>query len=258
MRKKRHEEEHENLERWLVSYADFITLLFAFFTVLYALSQTDKTRYQKALENIQRAFLSAGGVFPLRGSPFVPFEKPVDRGSAVPPSPAEQGYYSKAERDSMDQLRNQVEGLYERTTGMGLQKRDLEIVKSEDGYKIRLGEYVLFNAGSDKLKRQALPFLYEVGKRLSKIEGNVQVEGYTDNGQPKTHTSNWHLSASRAMNIVQFLVEGVNFPRQRLSIAAYGEERAVASNATPEGRARNRRVEISIVTKETQAEKLLW
>ncbi len=258
MARKQDPEEHENLERWLISYADFITLLFAFFTVLYALSQTDKTRYQKALENIQRAFLSAGGVFPLRGSPFVPFEKPVDRGSAVPPSPAEQGYYSKAEKDSMDQLREQLEGLYERTTGMGLQKRDMEIVKSEEGYKIRLGEYVLFSAGSDKLKRQALPFLYEVGKRLSKIEGHVQVEGYTDNGTPRGHASNWHLSASRAVNIMQFLVEGVAFPRHRLSIAAYGEERSVASNATPEGRARNRRVEISIITKETEANKLLW
>lgn len=258
MRRKHHEEEHENLERWLISYADFITLLFAFFTVLYALSQTDKTRYQKALENIQRAFLSAGGVFPLRGSPFVPFEKPVDRGSAVPPSPAEQGYYSKAERDSMEQLRTQIEGLYERTTGMGLQRRDMEITRSEEGFKIRLGEYVLFNAGSDKLRRESLPFLYEVGKRLSRIEGNVQIEGYTDNSAPRSHDSNWHLSAARAFNIMQFLVEGVRFPRSRLSIAAYGEERSVASNDTPEGRARNRRVEISILTKETEASKLLW
>ncbi len=258
MARKKLEEEHENLERWLISYADFITLLFAFFTVLYALSQTDKARYQKAMENIQRAFLSSGGVFPLRGSPFVPFEKPADRGSAVPPSPSDQGYYSKADKDALEQVRVQIEGLYERTTGMGLQKRDIEMVRTEEGFKIRLGEYVLFSAGSDKLRRESLPFLYEIGKRLSKVEGAVQIEGYTDNSAPKHHNSNWQLSAARAFNIMQFLVEGVRFPEGRLSIAAYGEQRQVASNNTPEGRARNRRVEIAIITKETQADKLLW
>jgi flagellar motor protein MotB len=95
--RKKHHEEHENLERWLVSYADFITLLFAFFTVLYAISQKDKKTYQKTVENIQRAFLSAGGIFPLKGSPFTPFEKPQDTGSVVPPSPTEPGNQSKNE-----------------------------------------------------------------------------------------------------------------------------------------------------------------
>jgi chemotaxis protein MotB len=258
MARKKHPEEHENLERWLVSYADFITLLFAFFTVLYALSQTDKTRYQKALENIQRAFLSAGGVFPLRGSPFVPFEKPVDRGSAVPPSPAEQGPYSKADNDALEQVRAQVEGLYQRTTGLGLQKNDVEVIRTEEGFKIRLGEYVLFGPGSDKIRRESLPFLYEMGKRLVNVQGTVQVEGYTDSSSARGDNSNWHLSANRAFNMAKFLVEGVRFPQDRLSIAAYGEARPVASNATPEGRARNRRVEISILTKDTKAEKLLW
>src|SRR3954462_7775106 len=88
-------EEHENLERWLISYAVFITLLFAFFTVLYALSQTDKAKYQKAVENIQRSFLSAGGIFPLKGTPFQPFEKPPNRGSQVPPNPQDTGGHSK-------------------------------------------------------------------------------------------------------------------------------------------------------------------
>ncbi len=82
-RRKKHAAEHENLERWLVSYADFITLLFAFFTVLYAISQQDKAKYQKAVDNIQRSFLSAGGIFPLKGSPFTPFERPPGKGSAA-------------------------------------------------------------------------------------------------------------------------------------------------------------------------------
>src|ERR1041385_3985800 len=101
MRKKKHDDEHVNLERWLVSYADFITLLFAFFTVMYALSLTDKAKYKAAVKNIQRSFLSGGGVFPLRGSPFSAFEKPPDRGSAVPPEASELGKYSKQEEEKV-------------------------------------------------------------------------------------------------------------------------------------------------------------
>lgn len=258
MLRRERREHHENLDRWLISYADFITLLFAFFTVLYALSQTDKSRYQKALENIQRAFLSAGGVFPLRGSPFVPFDKPADRGSAVPPSPTDQGYFSKGEREMLEKIREQVSNLYERTTGIGLQRDGAEVIRTEEGYKIRLGEYLLFGVGSDKLRRESLPFLYEMGKRLARVKGSIQIEGHTDTSAPKNSQSNWHLSASRAFNIVQFLVEGVSFPQDRISIAAYGAARPIASNDTPEGRARNRRVEISILTKEIRADKLLW
>src|ERR1700680_3675781 len=102
-RKKAHAE-HENLERWLVSYADFITLLFAFFTVLYALSQTDKAKYKDAIENIQRAFLNPGGVFPLKGTPFVPYEQAPDKGSPQPPNPKNQGQFAATQREALSHL----------------------------------------------------------------------------------------------------------------------------------------------------------
>ena len=97
-RKKKHGEEHENLERWLVSYADFITLLFAFFTVMYALSLQDKSKYKTAVENIQRSFLNGGGILPLRGSPFTPFEKAPDQGSQTPPDVTEDGKFSRGQQ----------------------------------------------------------------------------------------------------------------------------------------------------------------
>src|SRR3989338_3739777 len=102
MAKKKHHEEHENLERWLVSYADFITLLFAFFTILYALSQTDKAKYKEAVESIQRAFQSSGGVFPLKGTPFSPYEKTENKGTQTPS--LDPGKMSKSEQAAMEKL----------------------------------------------------------------------------------------------------------------------------------------------------------
>src|SRR5688572_4749790 len=200
MRKKKHVEEHENLERWLVSYADFITLLFAFFTVLYAISQSDKAKYQKAVENIQRSFLSAGGIFPLKGTPFVPFDKPPGLGSEAPPRPNESGPFGKGE-STATKMTEQLRGLFEKTTGLGLPSADITVTRAETGYKIRLGELIFFKPGSDKLKKDYVPFLFELSKRLSRLEVPIQVEGHSDAAPNVGKQTNWELSISRAYHI---------------------------------------------------------
>jgi len=254
---KKHEE-HENHERWLVSYADFITLLFAFFTVLYALSMSDKAKYKNAVENIQRSFLAAGGIFPLRGSPFTPFERPADKGSGVPPSPNEAGQYSSADQSGADRLSEQVRGLFERTTGVGLEKGNIDIARTDMGYKIRLNEALLFRPGSDKLRRDHLPFLYEVGKRLARLNSPLQIEGHTDTMQGVDPSAAWKVSMSRSYNVMRFLVDGAGLPPSRVGIAAYGDSQPVANNDTAEGRARNRRVEIAIIAPNHSIETLDW
>lgn len=256
-RKKKHPE-HENLERWLVSYADFITLLFAFFTVMYALSLTDKAKYKAAVESIQRSFLSGGGVFPLRGTPFVPFEKPPDRGSLLPPSPNDDGKYSKAEAEALAQIAQNVRGLLQNTMGSGVMPAQVQVVRSDEGYKIRLGEVVFFRKGSAKLKRESIPFLFELGKRLVRLGLPIQVEGHTDNTTQDTQKSNWQLSVARAYTMVQFLVEGTEFPENKISIAGYGDTQPLASNDTDEGRAKNRRVEISVFTPDKEVGQMPW
>ncbi|NDD04157.1 MAG: hypothetical protein EB078_04575 [Proteobacteria bacterium] len=157
MGKKKHHEEHENLERWLVSYADFITLLFAFFTILYALGQTDKSKYKQAVESIQKSFTTSGGIFPLKGNPFTPFDKPADTGSKVPPSAKENGKFSKDEEAMMQRIAEQVRGIFERATGVQSGQDDVEILKTAIGFKIRLGEAMLFAPRSAKLKSLILP-----------------------------------------------------------------------------------------------------
>ncbi len=253
--KKKHEE-HENLERWLVSYADFITLLFAFFTVLYALSQTDKAKYKDAIENIQRAFLNAGGIFPLKGSPFTPFDKAPDKGSLIPPDPVTHGEFTQTQREALSRLEEEIKGLYTKMTGLGLSPGDVEVIRTDNGFRIRLGEFLLFKPGSDKIKRENIGFLYEIGKRLTKLNLPVQVEGHTDNAPSSTEESNWQLSMSRAYNVVRFMVEGVHFPPNRISLAGFGDTQPVAENDTTQGRQRNRRVELTITAPDRAVETL--
>ncbi len=253
MAKKHKHPEHENLERWLVSYADFITLLFAFFTVLYALSQSDKAKYQKAVDNIQRSFLSAGGIHPLKGTPFVPFDKPPGRGSEVPPGVNESGPFGKAgEAQAVERIMEQVRGLFARTMGLGFGAADVEVVAMEGGYKLRLAETLLYKPGSDKLKKEYAPFLFELGRRLMILGVYFQIEGHTDNAPGTTSKGNWDISIRRAMNLAQFFIEAINFPQDHMAIAGYGDTKPLAKNDTPEGRAKNRRVEIAIISPNAQ------
>lgn len=262
MAKKQHHEEHENLERWLVSYADFITLLFATFTALYALGQTDKAKIQKAIESIQKAFLTSGGVFPQRGTPFTPFEKEQDKGSQVPPKPKDLGQNSKTEQEMLDRIREQLNGIFERSTGLAADPKDIEVLKTSNGFKIRLGEAMLFKPSSAKLKREQIPFLFEMGKRLARLDLPIQIEGHSDKSEDvkrgDPNSQGWQLSINRSYNILKFLIEGVEFPKHHVSMAGFGDVIPLASNDSPEGRRKNRRVEIAVITPDQNIKDLEW
>ncbi len=258
MARKKHAEEHENLERWLVSYADFITLLFAFFVVLYALSQQDKTKYKDAVENIQRAFLSAGGIFSLRGVPFSPYDKTPDKGTASPSSDQGRAGMHDKQEEVLDRVAQQLRGLFRQTTGLSLSPGAIEVIRSEKGYRIRLGEYLLFKPGSDRIRQQNLPFLYAIGKRLVRMGHSVQVEGHSDAVPSVTPEANWQLSINRAFNVVQFLVQGAKFPTNKISLSGFGDTQPVSENTTVQGRQRNRRVELVVTIADEKEEAYSW
>ncbi|MBF0329159.1 MAG: OmpA family protein [Nitrospirae bacterium] len=203
------EEEHENHERWLVSYADFITLLFTFFAALYALSSLDKAKAEKISGSLRQAF------------------KVIEAPVLV---------YEEKTRALVDDIRDKIKdvnGISAKTEPRGV------IVTFADG--------VLFDSGSADIKKEAEIILDKLPPVLSSAPGKILIEGHTDNVPLSRgkYTSNWELSTARASSILNFFITKGLDPN-RFSIAGYAEYRPVALNDTEEGKAKNRRVELII------------
>lgn len=237
-RKKRHEE-HVNLERWLVSYADFITLLFAFFVVMYAMSSTNEVKYKALSESLIAAFDT-----PPKSV------NPINIGTPTSSSPAlviRAEAYGESGTQDFDDIQGQLKSALSDLTALG------EVGINSDGVRIEvvINTSLLFHSGSAKLVRKALPPLKTLANILAKYPNPFEVEGFTDNIPINTVTfpSNWELSASRAASVVSFFSKNGVEP-ERMAAVGYGEYRPIASNDTAEGREKNRRVVIVILNPE--------
>lgn len=245
MARRRHEEEHENHERWLVSYADFITLLFAFFVVMYAISSVNEGKYRVLSDSIMQAFRSATNV---HGATIV--SPPIDTGSVVPaivaklppPDPeAERRRAAHAQRmrDMAEQIRRVLAPL--------VKGGQVRVTEGARGISVEINASVLFAPADASLGPEAVRALRAVGETIATGDFPIVVEGHTD-VTPISNpffASNWELSAVRASSVVRLFISAGVAP-VRLTAAGYGEQRPVADNTTPEGRARNRRVTILI------------
>jgi len=231
MRKKKHPE-HINHERWLVSYADFITLLFAFFVVMFAVSQVDSKRMGRFTEAFSKAV--GADIFPGKGDTILPSMVEAEKPEGVGPGelPAE----LKTVRAALAELARTTQALQ----GMELLQRRNELV-------LRLSDNVFFESGDDTLKGPALTMIHALAPELAKRNVDVRVEGHTDNRPISTirFRSNWDLSTGRATAVISRLAaEGM--PTSRLAAAGYGEFRPVANNGTEDGRKQNRRVDLVV------------
>jgi chemotaxis protein MotB len=243
-------EEHVNHERWLVSYADFITLLFAFFVVMFSVSQVDKKELGRLVESLNRAFdLPGGSTHPIQG-----VETTVGLGVGTAAiqiaAPRRQGREpgGKSEKRSGDStalLRGSMEKLIEKLSLTG------KVVVHEDGrgLVITLSEASFFDPGSARVRTDVLPALRQIGELLKSEEVKVSVEGHTDNTPINTSEfpSNWELSTARATSIVSMMMNDLGYDPRMLSAAGFSEYKPIASNATPEGRAKNRRVDLVVI-----------
>ncbi|MEW6741555.1 MAG: OmpA family protein [Planctomycetota bacterium] len=252
MRKKGKHPEHENLERWLVSYADFITLLFAFFTVLYAIAQKDSQKYKENAEVIRRSFLAATGLF--RSGGIEPFVESQSKGGtttwdpgAVPGDGSNKPQSAALKNTADDELSLMMRALTRKGIGRG--KGDFSVVRSGRDTKIKLGERVLFPPGEVSVKGEQLTHLCSLGEQLKSLDFDVEIEGHSDAAPGTSATENWGLSLTRAANVARVLVEKTSFPKNRLSVVALGDTTPAATNETAVGRARNRRVEFNLIMK---------
>jgi chemotaxis protein MotB len=215
---KRRREEHDNADRWVVSYADFITLLFAFFTTMYAISHVDLGKLERFAGSMRSAFKANGveKIITIEGI------KPVDYGLFS---------IEKELKTAMDKF-DKIEGI---TT-----------IMDERGLRLILGESVLFDSGTASLKEKAKEILSTAAPIIKGVKNHITIEGHTDN-IPISNArfpSNWELSVARATAVLVYLIQEHKIDPSRLSASGYAEWRPIASNTTPEGRAKNRRVEI--------------
>ena len=258
--KKHHHEEHENHERWLVSGYDMMTLLFAVFVVLFAISSTNISKVKLLEQSLQEAFsgpvLTGGRAMMNTGDTSdgvdkSPPEKPLPSltpaqalAQAMSPQDAEEAAeQAQAEERNFQDLKKRIDKLAKEA---GLAQK-MSTTVTPDGLKIRLvTDGVLFDSGSAVVKDGGRPTLVEIG-RIIDHEGThpVQVEGHTDDQPISTsqYPSNWQLSGARAAAVVQQL-NSAGVSGKRMSLAGYAAQHPVAGNATPAGRAQNRRVEI--------------
>ena len=230
MRKKKHPE-HVNHERWLVSYADFITLLFAFFVVMFAVSQVDSKRVGRFTE----AFSKAVGVtvLPLQGDSIV------------------QGYEPRRDAEGEETVVEDLDGLRAALDGLSAAQelRGLQVIRHRNELVLRLSEGVLFDTGEARVKDGSVATIKTIAPELTKRRVEVRIEGHTDNRPTRggRFASNWELSTARAMAVMTILVaEGVH--ETRVSVAGYGEFRPIGSNDNEDGRKQNRRVDLVVTT----------
>lgn len=247
MAKKKPPEEHENLERWLVSYGDFITLLFATFVVLYALSQIDISEFGKLEDSIKKAFnapsLLEGSDAMLDGRESILDASAAD--SVIAPLMLE--YISqKYEEQSFREIKESID---EMTKNGDLKGVDAQI--TDKGLLITFKDDFLFYSASASLTESAMKTLDNIGVLIGEKFAlhYIRVEGHTDS-QPINsfmYPSNWELSGARASSIIRYLIQRFKFMPNIFTSVGYSDTRPIVDNKTPENRAKNRRVEILVL-----------
>lgn len=225
-KRKRREDDSDNPDRWMVSYADFITLLFAFFTTMYAISQVDLVKLDRFAGSMKSA---------LKAPEHKEAAPPIIEG-IKPPNYDDTKHYEDAK------LEKEIRGNFEKS---GIIEH-ASISRDERGVRISLGDTVLFDTGSAELKEEARPLLSAVAEIIRATHNEIFIEGHTDNIPIRNsrYSSNWELSTARAMSVLMSLLRDYHFAPERFAAAGYGEHRPIASNASPEGRMKNRRVDI--------------
>ena len=245
MAKRVHHEEHENHERWLVSYADFITLLFAFFVVLYSTSRVDNKKMAQVVQSVKFAmhFKGTGGIDKQNL-----FEGPPTEGGRCKPiiNGTEQRARTKRE-DQADRLRKKIE----RRLRKFLQPRPenhVQLDTDHDRITVRLSASHFFDANQAAIRPEMIPVLDVIAAEMVALELPIRIEGHTDDGRvlPGRFRDNWELSTSRAAAVASYIQRAHNMDGKMLAAAGYGSTRPLVANTTPAGREANRRVELLV------------
>jgi len=239
-RRRRIAYDHENHDRWLISYADFITLLFAFFVVMYAISAVNENKYRILANSLGSAFGKAAAT-----------DAPVPQLPAAVPLPPQTKQRTLKQQQAIEEQEHMTEVASSLLDAMAplVKEGKVRVTQSRRGVSIEINANVLFAPGSADLEPRSLAVLRAVAEKLTNEPFNLEVTGHTDNVpiSNSVFASNWELSAVRATSVVRLLAESGIAPA-RLSAIGREASQPIASNDTAEGRARNRRVELMILS----------
>jgi len=248
MSHKKHES-HENHERWLVSYADFITLLFAFFVVMFATSQTDKAKAQQVSDSVKKALegesfksmvsVILGGTIDTKG-----------QGNAQKNGPGGQKKVVKTEETPHGKIVELLPSLQilSKDLEQEIKNGKLQLSMGARGLTISFAQAALFPSGEDEISPDVYPTIQKIVDAMNRVPNPVRTEGHTDSVpiHNSRFRSNWELSAARSIALVELFTK-MGVPHERLSIAGYADTSPVETNDTEEGRQKNRRVDIVIL-----------
>jgi chemotaxis protein MotB len=252
--KKKHPE-HVNLERWLVSYADFITLLFAFFVIMYAISQADVAKFKAVSASIRAAFSASGpsGMVDLQGNaggntanPFDPVEYSGGRSANLPAGKTHTASDPDPELQEMKEL-------LEETVSLELGVADIadKVYMQYDsrGLIVRLAAKDFFDEGQVEVRPDLRPVLDRIGRVLSKTKRLFRIEGHTDATEAKTpgFASGWELSSARAAWLAKHWIKRFELDPARVGVVGYSHFRPLSTDRDEWGQAKNRRVEVIIL-----------
>jgi len=235
--RRKFDDEPENHERWLISYSDFITLLFAFFVVMYSISAVNLGKYKVFSDALGDAFGGKGAAKPVNTEvPNQPLPNPALKHRAE---------LLRKEKEQMGKLAQDLLS----TLAPLVKEGKVRVTQNSRGVSVEINASVLFDPGDARLTSASVEALRAVAGLLKDDAHKVQVEGHSDN-QPISNAhfpSNWELSAVRASSVVRLFIDAGVAP-ERLTAVGFSANEPVASNATPEGRARNRRVAVTILS----------
>jgi chemotaxis protein MotB len=234
-KKKKHKpHEEEGGEAWLLPYSDLMTLLLAVFIVLFAVSNIDKAKSEQMAAEFSEQMMNKS--YNAASAVEVPNATPT--GTAI--------QQIKNEMDKMEALKAELDAKLKDQNLTSSVKTSID----ERGLVISLNNAIFFDPGSAELKIDTEETLLEIGNTISVMNNYIRVEGHTDNVPMNSslYRSNWDLSAARAANMVRLLTGQTSIPPERLIAVGYGEYRPVADNSTEEGRAKNRRIDIIVLS----------
>ena len=246
-RKQESDEHADNHERWLVSYADFITLLFAFFIVMYAVSSVNEGKYRVLSSSLVSAFKSdnSSNLAPSKATEFSPIS--IQQSNQTDSIKLIDNLSSQKTK-KQEKMKSMAKNILHALEPL-VKDGQVRVTQSSLGITVEINASVLFSPGQAKLADNSSLTLQAVAHVIKGHEHEIHVEGHTDNLpiQTENFPSNWELSSARASSVIRLFIEN-GVEAHRLTAIGYGENRPIETNETPEGRKRNRRVTVMILS----------